>query len=200
MQIKSLQGLRIILFIIILCFHGGEMYPNKTIIFKNFFWGGGTLAVTYFFVLSGFVIGINNDYQIKTIKDYKNYIKHKVGKLYLYHIIFLFLQLPLSHSYFAKGLKALISLLLNICLLQSWIPDNEIWLGFNGPSWYLSTLIFLIAVTPLIYKLSKYIEKLRRYNLYIYWIIFDILAIFIFPFYIKKMYNTGYMHFHLLDY
>ena len=158
MKIKSLQGLRIILFTIILCFHGGEMYPKETLLFKKFFWGGGTLAFVYFFVLSGFVIGINNNYKINSIKDYKNYINHKVKKLYIFHIIFLFLQVPLSHSYLTTtSVKSFVSLILNICLLQSWIPDSEIWLGFNGPSWYLSTLIFLIAVTPLLYKLSEYV-------------------------------------------
>lgn len=40
-MIKSLQGLRMLLFLIILFFHGGEMYPNKTSLFQEFFKGGG---------------------------------------------------------------------------------------------------------------------------------------------------------------
>lgn len=115
------------------------------------------------------------------------YLINKLSKFYIFHICFLILQIPLSYSYFLKeGKEAIFSFIINIFLLQSWFPNKKIWLGFNGVSWYLSTLIFLIAITPLLYLFSNYIKnKKKAIRLYISLVVLNTFIIFILSYFIK---------------
>ena len=164
-KILSIQGLRAMMFLLIFFFHS-DLYLEQYSIFTQFLVGGGTLAVSVFFVLSGFVAGLSN----KTINSFQNYvcyIKMKVGKFYLYHIVFLVLAIPLSYYFFLHEIKGKISLVLDMFLLQSWVSDSTVWRSYNGLAWYLSTLLFCYIVMPIAQKLFDKMKNKKEYMLFI---------------------------------
>ncbi len=58
-------------------------------------------------------------------------------------------------------------LLLNILLLQSWIPDNSFNFAFNGVSWFLSDIIFFYCIFPWLHSKIAYspFKRLAQYTL-----------------------------------
>ena len=128
----------------------------------GFLRGGGRVGVAYFFVLSGFLTGLkaanNEKYEIDTTSA-----TGKAINFYLYHIPFLILILPKQIWMFKENLvEGLTSFSMNALLLHSWVPiSSHYYFGFNGPSWFLSTLLMLVIVTPFI---LKFVRKTYKKN------------------------------------
>lgn len=55
-------------------------------------------------------------------------------------------------------LFSLLNLISNILLFQSWIPSMNVYFSLNGVAWYLSTILFLYIVFPVI------LSKIRKLN------------------------------------
>lgn len=178
-RIISLQGLRAILFGLIFIYHLSMIgHISETVIYKRVGRGGGTEAVAIFFVLSGFVEAIHP----KCIKyDFINIIKlcvQRVKRFYKLHIFFLILTIPTMVIMIAKfPVKYFIRFIINLFLFQSWFPNEEIWLSYNGVTWFLSTLVFLFLFIIPLHKLSSRIEK-NFYARYIYILIAFLLICF----------------------
>lgn len=130
----------------------------NTAIYQKLFAGGGTEAVAIFFVLSGFVEAIHDHASI-TGNAWKGVYK-RYRKLKPLHIFFLVLSIPTHIVILMKApINSFLSLIANILLIQSWFPDEAIWLGYNGVSWFLSTLLFLSLFSGVLHKISNYIER-----------------------------------------
>lgn len=155
--ILSLQGLRGIMFLIIFFFHS-ELFLKGYTIYDSFLIGGGVFSVSVFFVLSGFVNGLSNRF-ISNWKEYMQFLQKTLSKFYLPHIIFLILSLPVSFYFLIYTVKGKIVLLLDALLLQSWVPDTEVWLSYNGVAWFLSTLMFCYAVVPSVQRIWRRVER-----------------------------------------
>ena len=142
-KIVSLQGLRWVLFLLIYFFHASVIGNiTQTQIYRTIFAGGSCLSVSMFFILSGFVEGMKNK---EPEKYFFNAPLRFIKKVYLYHLLFLLASLPMNIlSIVQDPVKKTLSLIVDIFLLKSWIPEESFWLGsFNGVAWFLSTLLFL---------------------------------------------------------
>ena len=53
-------------------------------------------------------------------------------------------------------------ILINILLIQSWIPDMNVYFSLNGVSWYLSACVFIYAMFPLV---LSFIRKTSKYSI-----------------------------------
>ena len=139
-MIKSLTSLRGI-FILFIFFHHC----------LNLYTGGGTMAVSFFFVLGGF--GLTLGYKNRVIASefsYKQYLSKRIIKFYPLHWICLLASLPfalLSFSFIQIPVFAI-----NASLLQSWIPIKEVYFSYNAVSWYLANTLFFAVVFPLLLK------------------------------------------------
>lgn len=111
----------------------------------------GIIAVTIFFVLSGFLSAIGYRDRIQEPSfSIKHYIIGKCIKFYPLHLIFFFTAIPLTLLGLIKGFTDwrdfLASFVLNAALLQSVIPIESFFFSFNFVSWFLSdTLIFVVC-------------------------------------------------------
>ena len=140
-MIQTLQSLRFIFIMLIVFSH---------IIGKSFDFGG-ECGVSFFFMLSGFVLSLaygakvtSNSFQTRSL------LLRQLTKFYPLHILmltaFVALDARLGRFYDWQHL------LPNVFLLQSWIPYDEYYFVANGSSWFLCDIMFFYFVFSFAYR------------------------------------------------
>lgn len=171
-KFNNLQGLRFIAFIFVFYNHSYWLIDNNTYYL-------GARGVEIFFCLSGYLIAYHYSDIEKgySIKDSLVYLKNKVKKFYMLHLLtfFCFFILSfkdyLSNSFNNEQTKEFfISAFFNITLLRSWVPNVEFL--FNGPTWFLSSIIFSYFFVPQVIHFYK-----NKSN--IFYLLFFLLIFFI---------------------
>jgi peptidoglycan/LPS O-acetylase OafA/YrhL len=117
----------------------------------RFFYTFGSVAVQYFFVLSGFVFfSVYNDKVYHKAITLRNFFMLRFSRLYPLVILTLFfaafLQLfynELTNDYFIYKYNDIKHFILNIFLVNQWgFQDGD---SFNGPAWSISIEVLLYA-------------------------------------------------------
>ena len=140
-MIRELTSLRFILILVIFFHHILASYP-----------GGGDMGVAYFLVLSGFCYALGyGDRVQKADFNYRSFIRSRLVKFYPMHWITLLIAVPVSLDV-GLGWKNGLIMGINGLLLQSWFPLSSVYYSFNGVSWFLSDLLFLVAVFPFVFR------------------------------------------------
>lgn len=138
-MIRSLTSLRFLFAIMIFMHH---YKVNDSSLFPE-----GYLGVTFFFILSGFVLSLNAcRYNLQA--ERKEFILKRLSKLYPLHLLCLCIALFSGSVFICK------QIILNVLLLQSWTP--RACFSYNAVSWCLSDQIFFYICFPfLVYVLQK---------------------------------------------
>ena len=111
------------------------------------------MGVACFFVLSGFCYALGYGSKVTSAQfNYRSFVKSRLVKFYPLHWITLLLAIPIS-IYSALGWKNILVLGANALLVQSWIPISTVYYSYNGVSWFLSDMVFLVAVFPFLSRL-----------------------------------------------
>jgi peptidoglycan/LPS O-acetylase OafA/YrhL len=110
----------------------------------------GNSAVSYFFILSGFVMIIAYGNR-KTKLDKLTYYISRIARIYPIYILALF-AVALIALQSSAGLNVK-SFFLQSLLIQSWFPANV--LTLNTPGWSLSVEAFFYLLFPLLLNLYK---------------------------------------------
>lgn len=170
----------------IVIFHFGQdtfFYQNDYISFLS---GSANLGVSYFYLLSGFImiIAYFNKKEVSTIEYYQNRLA-RVYPTYLFALIFFFI---INHFYIDWR-----ALLLNIFTIQSWVPGKV--LSYNGPGWSISVEMFFFLCFPFLLKLykSKINPKIYFTAIFLIWLSTQILIN-----YVVKFGNFDLIHNHRL--
>ncbi len=150
-KIDSLQTLRAFAFVVVLLSHCD--FPLLQ----------GSLGVSIFFILSGFCLAINYIPKAETLpKSFIGCVRfgiNRIKKLYVLHILMMLFKLFFLWS-MPHTTMDYISLLLNICLLQSVVPFPSVYSSYNGVSWFLSTYMLVsMAAPPIVYIVGKVKSK-----------------------------------------
>lgn len=146
-RIESVQAVRAVDFLAIFLSHVGLTST-------------GAFGVSVFFILSGFCLvyvylsgTADLDIPGGGILKGINFASRKIVKLYPLHIVTLLaVATVLSLTWIMKEQvewQQGIYFILNLFILQAWIPTREGYFSFNAVSWYLSTAAFLYLVFPL---------------------------------------------------
>jgi peptidoglycan/LPS O-acetylase OafA/YrhL len=105
----------------------------------------GYTGMAFFFILSGFVLGIRYSSEIN---DYKSFFVARLSRIYPAFILAFILSLPLAKD--IHPLAYFLNFVLNLFLLQAWFPS--FWaIGINGGTWSLSAEIFFYSLFPLFF-------------------------------------------------
>src|SRR5215203_2600325 len=110
-------------------------------------------AVSWFFVLSGFVLFYNYR-ALPTGRDRLNFIALRFARVWPVHIVTLVATLGIFYyaAHIAKTQPGYVGL--TAAMLHTWLPDANLNGAFNGPSWSISDewffyLCFVGFVAPL---------------------------------------------------
>jgi len=112
----------------------------------------GYIGVTFFFILSGFILSYSYSEKMKENNISKTeFFISRFSRIYPLHFLTFLLSLPLFLT--LKNGGSFLYLLPNISLTQSFFPKEWIYFSANTPSWSLSNEIFFYILFPfLIFK------------------------------------------------
>lgn len=162
-MIKPLTSLRFFFAFIVFLSHL-EWVPtvdkNFTAFYDNVL-HEGFLGVSFFFILSGFILALNYKEKILEKKiSFKEFWIARIARIYPLHLLTLLYSLPIFFTdIFRAPFLWIMSFLSNLFLLQSFVPDQDFYFGFNAVSWSISNELFYYLMFPVlmivIYKKPK---------------------------------------------
>jgi peptidoglycan/LPS O-acetylase OafA/YrhL len=163
-EIRSLTGLRFLIALWVFVFHIQIRWPIFSGQFSAPIANLGAIGMTFFFILSGYILSYNYD------RDFRitNFYKARFARVYPVYLVVAILSLPwLIHSLEPSGLikrcvEVLFLIAVDMFLLQAWFPSTfSKW--NNGGSWSISVEAFFYVLFPLISKFFR----LRNKSFYI---------------------------------
>ncbi|AMN51451.1 hypothetical protein ACP90_02230 [Labrenzia sp. CP4] len=119
----------------------------------------GYVGVSFFFILSGFVL--TQSYKTRILAgtmSFRDYFLLRIARLTPLHFLtglpFLYFSIMQVEAIYSEEFSV-IKTVLNLTYLQSWIPVSSIYFSLNAPSWSLSDEMFfyvcffgLVAFSP----------------------------------------------------
>src|SRR6476619_697205 len=100
----------------------------------------GYSGVSFFYVLSGYVLTLNYRDKVGTWSGRWHFWWKRVARIYPLHVLTLVISIPIALS--RTGW------LVNLALLQSWVPKASFYSSFNAPAWSISNEAFFYATFP----------------------------------------------------
>ncbi|MBQ0768532.1 MAG: acyltransferase [Bizionia sp.] len=159
MRIEQLTFTRFIAAISIVVFHYGKgvaLFYNE---YTSFIFEQANVGVSYFFVLSGFVMIIAYREQFEI--SFFEFIKNRIARIYPVYL--LAILLILSINFFQNINK--FDLVLNLFMLQSWVSNKALTLNFTG--WSLSVELFFYVSFPFLFNFFYSKKHLKSITVWI---------------------------------
>lgn len=134
-MINSLTSLR---FIFAMMVFGAHCYVIDDF-FSSHFFKEGFVGVSFFFVLSGFIIAYNYQHKLeKSQTDKRIFWVARFARVYPLHWLTLFAAAILGNYVEASGgMDWLAHFLTSLTLTNAYIPKADYFFSFNSPSWSL---------------------------------------------------------------
>lgn len=146
-MIKPLTSLRFFFAFFVFLSHLTMNFGSKKIdwIQRNFFYEG-FLGVSFFFILSGFVLTYSTSKYISHDKTYnldiRKFYLTRIFRIYPLHILTLIITVAIYSDFkFSSFIAAFF-------LVHSFIPDFAYYFGYDSPSWSISDEMFFYSVFP----------------------------------------------------
>jgi peptidoglycan/LPS O-acetylase OafA/YrhL len=154
----ALNGLRILAALLVVSFHYGTLagsFPALPRFMQNLA-NNGTVALPFFYVLSGFVLTHAYSNRVPAFPQKRQFYWARIARLFPAYLLSFVLFLPIAvekylrhpavsehhgvHTYVAGGLLTLFA-------VQAWTPLSQAW---NGPGWSLSVEAFFYLIFPFV--------------------------------------------------
>lgn len=156
-MIKPLTSLRFFFALMVFTSHISFVKTEWDIYnwFKRNIFFEGYLGVSFFFILSGFVLSLSYREKILNKKiSFRNFYLARFARIYPLHLLTLLLIIPFVVY---KDSFDFLKFVPNIILAQSFIPNQDFFYCFNEPSWSISDEMFFYLLFPFyIIILEKY--------------------------------------------
>ena len=152
-MIKPLTSLRFLFALMVFASHLSFLTKSESNLMKwtyDSIFSEGYIGVSFFFILSGFILAYN--YQDRIIKKQiskENFYIARLARIFPLHFLTLIISLPLSYIIVLQNKNLwLTQLITNSTLTQSYVPLGRIYFSFNAPSWSLSDEMFFYSIFP----------------------------------------------------
>jgi peptidoglycan/LPS O-acetylase OafA/YrhL len=156
MRLEQLTFSRFLAAISIVIYHYGlHFFPFNSLPLAGLL-QSANLGVSYFFILSGFVMIIA--YGRRGELDAVDFWKQRFARIYPVYFLSLSLCLLFNINSDIRGYS---SVLLNVFAIQAWYPGKV--LTFNFPAWSISVEFFFYAIFPFLLNSVYSRRKLRTY-------------------------------------
>jgi peptidoglycan/LPS O-acetylase OafA/YrhL len=166
-RFDAIQTLRFMCFLIVFAEHSG-FYEEFHI--QNY---GEMCIMSVFLMMSGFLMVYSyiDRETPASIPGCFRFTVGKIKKLYPLHVETATIQLIMELIFLAELIREHLEWLwgylfrfgVNLCLMQAWVPDfKKFVFSFNGPSWFLSVMLFAYFMFPLILKLLKKLKDTKK--------------------------------------
>jgi peptidoglycan/LPS O-acetylase OafA/YrhL len=149
-QLKSLTGLRFLAALAVFIAHVPGQWPEYDFGKAPI----GAAGVSFFFVLSGFILAYVYVPRLEASTSnkfpFKEFYLRRVARVWPLHLMTLLIALfaVFGWQIFQKQDHVLLKSFANVFLLQAWIPIHKWGYFLNGPAWSLSVEAFFYAVFP----------------------------------------------------
>lgn len=174
MKLEQLTFTRYIAALSVVFFHYGNQVFPANLPFVHPILTAGPIAVSYFYVLSGFIMAIAY-YRQESNKPFprNRYWLARIARIYPIYLLALLLMIAAQRQ--GNGSDP-IAVLLNLTMTQAWIPGYP--LTLNAPGWSLSVETFFYLMFPLLILTAKHhhLKKLAIFSI-IFWALTQLLHI-----------------------
>lgn len=148
-HLNNLTGLRFGAALLILGHHSSWSGSSKVV---ETFFSAGYVGVSFFFVLSGFVIAYAYQTRLDGEITKKEYLLLRLARIWPMHFLtavpYLVVAILNSNLNIFEGI-------LNLALIQSFLPFKSVYFSLNAVSWSLSNEIFFYLCFIPLFKLSN---------------------------------------------
>ena len=154
-KVSSLNGIKAIAMIMLFWWHS-PIKPQEPDI--------GARMCEIFFVMSGFLVGINH-WDVHTDNVFSlsgQYWWKKIFKVWPLHCIAFIIDC--SSSIIRYGSEFItrdnaINAVINLGLIQAWSNDSKLFFSFNGATWFLSALLFCYMMSFFVISILREYKK-----------------------------------------
>jgi peptidoglycan/LPS O-acetylase OafA/YrhL len=150
LKLEHLTSLTALRFFAALSVFFSHVHFVKGTEYSIFFMEKGYVGVTFFFILSGFILSYS--YGQRKDMNKKKFYFTRFARIYPLHFLTLIISLPFV---FYNDFKHLLATFPNIFLLQSFIPIKGVYFSANSPSWSISTEMFFYLLFPFLINFNK---------------------------------------------
>lgn len=160
-MIKPLTSLRFIFALMVFSAHCYVIDPH----FSHFLYKEGFVGVSFFFVLSGFIIAYNyqRKFEQKDISPRKFWIA-RFARVYPLHLATLLLSLLTGGYLLAINGDTILKFCCQLFLLHPFVPQMDYFFSFNSPSWSLGCEQLFYFLFPF---LTLWLSNTRR----LFWVL-----------------------------
>lgn len=188
MRVDQITFTRFLAAISIVIYHFGQQSFFYNNVITGVLLKHANIGVSYFFVLSGFVMILAyKSLHVNPLKYYINRFARVYPVLFFSLLLLLFIKIILS-----KHID-ITQLALSIFCLQAWVDGYA--LTLNGPAWSLSVEFFFYALFPLL--LLSY-EKIPLLKITVYALLFWLVSQFVFHLLFYNNYAINYFFYNPL--
>lgn len=183
-MIKPLTSLRMFFALFVFLSHLSFLKNDDVYVkFFNAIFYEGFLGVSFFFILSGFILAYNyKDKFLKEVISKKTFYVSRVARIYPMHFVTMLFALILALISSSDNLKYVVE---HVFLIQSFFPDKNIYFSLNSPAWSISDEMFFYLLFPFLIFLNTSKKTIL--------LILFVLAIFI----LNHQLNDGLKHYWL---
>ena len=179
-MIDTLTSLRFIFALLVFLSHL-EIISDR---FSGYLLTQGYVGVSFFFILSGFIIAYNYLDKLGTYSARKDYYIARIARIYPLHILTTVAAIAL-YGFSLHSPLSWIQLAMSATMTNAYIPRSDFFFAFNAPAWSLCCEQLFYITFPLIIPLIK------RQKLMITLLILATAAIFIGGTFTPEAYSKG---------
>ena len=158
-RLPSLTGMRFLAALLVFLYHAADarVFADQKVSegFSAAVGKAGTVGVSFFFVLSGFVL----TWTARPDDTARRFWRRRVAKIFPNHLVTWAVVLILA--LLGGRVLDLGTALVNLLLLHAWAPGFEVLFSMNDVSWSLSCELFFYLAFPLLLPLIARIQPSR---------------------------------------